>query len=190
MDIIIENISKAFGDKKVLDNFSCVIKENSVTAFMGKSGCGKTTLASIIMGTQTVDSGIIKGLQNRKLSVVFQEDRLCENLSAISNVKLVCNPKTSRKEIVAVLKEIGLSDSINQPVIELSGGMKRRVAIVRALMADYDIIIFDEPFKGLDEKTKEIVTEFVKEKTKGKTVILITHERCEATIFGAQIIEM
>lgn len=190
MNIVIENIYKAFDNKKVLDNFSCVIKENCVTALMGKSGCGKTTLVSIIMGTQTADSGDIKGLENKRLSVVFQEDRLCENLSPVSNVKLVCNPKILRKNIIGVLIQIGLSDSINQPVRELSGGMKRRVAIARALMADYDILILDEPFKGLDEKTKKIVTEFVKAKIKDKTAILITHERFDAEIFGAEIIEM
>lgn len=190
MDIVIKNICKAYDDKKVLDNFSCIIKENCVTAIMGKSGCGKTTLASIIMGTESFDSGSITGLDGKKLSVVFQEDRLCENLSAVSNARLVCNTKVSRKEIVQTLKEIGLADSLNQPVRELSGGMKRRVAIVRALVADYDVIIFDEPFKGLDEKTKAIVIEFVKAKIKGKTMILITHERNDAQIFKAEIIEM
>lgn len=190
MDIKVENICKAFGDKKVLDNFSCIIKENGVTAFMGESGCGKTTLVSIIIGTLTADSGSIVGLEDKKLSVVFQEDRLCENLSALSNVKLVCNKKCSKKEIVSMLEEIGLSDCISQPVRELSGGQKRRVAIARALIADYDIIILDEPFKGLDINTKTITKKYIQEKIKGKTTILITHERTDAEFFEAEIIQM
>jgi len=188
MDIEINNLYKAFDDKKVFKDFSCVIKENEITVLMGASGGGKTTLISILAGLENADSGVIKGLSKKKLSIVFQEDRLCENLSPVSNVKLVCSSKVSKKDIIKSLCEVGLADSLSQPARELSGGMKRRVAIVRALMADFDLLILDEPFKGLDEKTKGEVMNFVKEKTVGKTVIMVTHEQSEATILEAKII--
>jgi len=190
VDITINNLNKAYGNKTVLNNFSCVFKENVVSCIMGRSGVGKTTLISIITGLEEPDSGSIDGISDKKISVVFQENRLCENLSPVSNIRLVCNSKVSKKEIINALSDVGLNDCINQPVRELSGGMKRRVAVLRALFAEYDILLLDEAFKGLDDNTKAKVILFIKSKIKGKTVIMVTHDIDEARQMDAEIITL
>ena len=114
---------------------------------------------------------------------MFQEDRLCENASAVSNIRLV-NPALSKGEAEAMLRELGLGDSLGQPVRTLSGGMKRRVAILRALAAEYDVLFCDEPFKGLDQATKAQVLDYFLARTQGKTVLVVTHDPEEAKSLG------
>lgn len=189
MDIVISELSKSYGDNIVLDEFSAVIPENKMTFIMGPSGCGKTTLISILMGLADMDSGTITGVPLLK-SAVFQEDRLCESFNAVSNVRLACEKRTKNKEIISHLEKIGLKDNLYKPVIELSGGMRRRVAVVRAIMARSDIIFMDEPFKGLDDKTKAKTMQYVAENTKNKTVIIVTHDIDEANCLGGKIIAM
>lgn len=190
MNINIRNLTKKYGKKEIFKNFSLEIEAGKVTALMGKSGFGKTTLIRILMGLEKYDEGKIKGLENQKISTVFQEDRLCENLSAITNISIVCEKETSIREISAELEKIGLKESQNKPVKTLSGGMKRRVAIIRCIMAKSDIIIFDEPLKGLDEITKKNVIRYLKEKIRGKTVIIVTHDIEEARQLDGTIVNL
>ena len=188
-DIIINEIYKSFGEKKVLDGFSLVIRENRFTALMGKSGCGKTTLINIIMGLIKPDSGFVTGVP-AKISAVFQEDRLCDDFNAVSNIYLVTGRKFPKDIIEKCLNDLGLEGSLRKPVRELSGGMRRRVAIARALLGDYDLLILDEPFKELDTGTKESVMSYIKQSAAGKTVLLVTHNKAEADFFSADIAEM
>lgn len=190
MNINIRNLTKKYGKKEIFKNFSLEIETGKVTALMGKSGFGKTTLIRILMGLEKYDEGKITGLENQKISTVFQEDRLCENLSAITNISIVCEKETSIREISVELEKIGLKESQNKPVKTLSGGMKRRVAIIRCIMAKSDIIIFDEPLKGLDEITKKNVTRYLKEKIRGKTVIIVTHDIEEARQLDGTIVNL
>lgn len=190
MNINISNLTKKYGKKEIFKNFSLEIETGKVTALMGKSGFGKTTLIRILMGLEKYDEGKITGLENQKISTVFQEDRLCENLSAITNISIVCEKETSIREISAELEKIGLKESQNKPVKTLSGGMKRRVAIIRCIMAKSDIIIFDEPLKGLDEITKKNVIRYLKEKIRGKTVIIVTHDIEEARQLDGTIVNL
>lgn len=190
MNINIRNLTKKYGKKEIFKNFSLEIETGKVTALMGKSGFGKTTLIRILMGLEKYDEGKIKGLENQKISTVFQEDRLCENLSAITNISIVCEKETSIREISVELEKIGLKESQNKPVKTLSGGMKRRVAIIRCIMAKSDIIIFDEPLKGLDEITKKNVIRYLKEKIRGKTVIIVTHDIEEARQLDGTIVNL
>lgn len=187
MDITLQNVSKSFGDKQVLQGFSHTFPQGELTCVMGPSGCGKTTLLSLLLGLEMPDSGEILGMEGQKLSAVFQEDRLCENAGAVSNIRLV-NPRLSKGEVEEMLREVGLGDSLGQPVRTLSGGMKRRVAILRALAAEYDVLLADEPFKGLDEATKEQVMATFLERTQGKTVLLVTHETKEAQALGGELL--
>jgi len=189
MDIVISGLSKRYGEKTVLENFNAVIPEKKMTFIMGPSGCGKTTLINILMGLIEKDGGTITGVPSLK-STVFQEDRLCEGFNAISNVRLVCENKVKNQDIISHLERIGLENNILKPVIELSGGMRRRVAVVRAVLAKSDIIFMDEPFKGLDEKTKEKTMQYVVDNTKGKTVVIVTHDIDEANTLGGKIIYM
>ena len=139
----------------------------------------------MLMGLEIPDSGTITPLQNYRKATVFQEDRLCENLSAMQNVLMVVRNQ-SKKDLLDQLKQdfyqVGLDD-MYQKVSTLSGGMKRRVAILRAMYANADIIFFDEPLKGLDDTTKEKVMLFIKERIKDKTVFWVTHDVDEYTVF-------
>ncbi len=183
-DIIITDLCKSFGDKKVLDNFSCTIENGQFSCLMSPSGSGKTTLLRIMLGLENADSGSISGLENAKISAVFQENRLLEHLSGSANIRLVC-PELSEQAISRAMSDFGLKDSINQPVSQLSGGMKRRVSLLRALLFDCDLLLMDEPFKGLDETLKKQIIQFAKDCCIGKTVLLITHDAEEARAFGA-----
>ena len=191
-DIIIKDLCKSFGEKKVLENFSVTFPAGSVSCIMAPSGAGKTTLISIIQVFVKPDSGSISG-NEVPMSAVFQEDRLCEDFNAVSNVRFSCGSKKNKKskeEIVSCLTSLGLGDSLGKPVREFSGGMKRRVAIARALMAEYELLFLDEPFKGLDEELKVSVAEYIRASSAGKTVIAVSHDESEAALLGATIIKM
>lgn len=184
-DIKIQNLCKAYGEKQVLNNFSAVIENKKITCIMGKSGIGKTTLFRILMGLEKQDSGTITGLENMKISAVFQEDRLCEELDAISNIRLV-NAKNDKETVQTALCKMGITE--NKLVNTLSGGMKRRVSILRALLSEFDVLFLDEPLKGLDKDTKQLVLNEMKHYFQNKTVIMITHEKEEAEFFNSKII--
>ena len=186
MDIIIKDLYKSFGDNKVLNGINAVIKENRITCLMGQSGIGKTTLLNILLGFEKADGGEILNLPDKK-SAVFQENRLCEEFSVLTNVKMV-NDGLSEKNIAEHLKTVDLQDSIHQEVNTLSGGMKRRVALVRAILAEKDILVLDEPFKGLDEETRDKVIKYLADNTKDLTVVMVTHQIEEAQMLGAEIV--
>ncbi len=184
-DIKLTNISKTFGDKQIFDKLNLLIKEKSTVALMGASGCGKTTLLRIIAGLEKADGGTV--FSDKKISYLFQEDRLCEDFSVISNIKFVIKD-FNREKTVEILKNLGISDTADKKVKELSGGMKRRVAIARALAVQYDVLILDEPFKGLDEELKKGIIEFIKDYNKDKTVIMVTHDLEEAKQMDGKIL--
>ena len=188
MDIHIKDITKSFGGNLVLDRLNMTIPEKERTCIMGPSGCGKTTLLNILMGFLQPDGGRVDGVPRLK-SAVFQEDRLCEDFNAVSNVRLVCGKKTSNRQILSHLESIGLSikDDMAKPVGEFSGGMKRRVAIVRAIMAQSEVLFLDEPFKGLYGDTKKTAIDYVKRHTGGKTVIVVTHDPEEVKALEANL---
>ena len=183
-DIILRDICKSYGEHPVLTHFSAVFPAGKVSCITGPSGKGKTTLLRLLMGLETPDSGSIEGISGQRVSVVFQESRLCDNLSAPANIRLV-SPDRQRSEIVKAMQEVGLVGCADQPVREFSGGMRRRVAILRALLAEYDLLLLDEPFKGLDSETKGLVMADTVRRTHGKTVIFVTHAPEEAEILGA-----
>ncbi len=187
----VKNITKRFGDKLVLDGFSADFPDGEASFVVGQSGCGKSTLLNIIMGLIPADSGELDPRFSDRISAVFQEDRLCEKLSAAANVRLVCTADTDSEEITAALSEVGLSreDSLC-PVSVLSGGMKRRAAIVRAVMADSRTVIMDEPFKGLDPSSKSRTIEYVMKNLHGRTLIAVTHDISEAAAMNGKIFEI
>ena len=188
-DIVIRGLCKAFDGKQVLRDFSAALPAGQVTGLMAPSGAGKTTLLRVLMGLETPDRGTITGLEGLRLSAVFQEDRLCENLNPVSNLRLV-TPALSRTAAAEALAAVGLTDCQRQPARELSGGMRRRVAILRALLAEYDLLFLDEPFKGLDQETKEIVMADTRRRCAGRTVLFVTHDMAEALDLADVIIFM
>ncbi len=193
-DIRIKNVSKTYGEKQVLSQLSKEFPAGETTVIMGVSGCGKTTLLRILLGLEKVDSGKVTGMPER-VAVLFQEDRLCEDVSAYENIALVLERKKTHAQrnaqkcrIEQEAAQVGITaEDLTQNVMELSGGMRRRIALLRALLYDADCVILDEPFKGLDAATKEIVMQYVKEKVAGRTTFLVTHEQAEADFFGGNI---
>ena len=107
MDIKVDHVSKAYGEQQILRDLCCVFPEGKTTCIRGRSGCGKTTLIRLLLGLDIPDKGKIEVISDRKISAVFQEDRLCENLSAASNIRLVCTEtkKTEGKTLIFVTHE-------------------------------------------------------------------------------------
>lgn len=170
----IKNLSYKYGDSIVIDDLSYEFKCGKVTAIIGESGIGKTTLVNLIANLLPAPAEtIITDLS--KIGYVFQEPRLFDWMSALENVSTVSNEETARK----ILIKMGLGDALSKYPSELSGGMKQRVAIARALAYDPDLIILDEPFKGLDIETRREISEFVFETLKNKTVIIVTHDTAD-----------
>ena len=191
MKIPIRHVCKRYGTHQVLSDFCCSLQRGVVNVLLGPSGSGKTTLLRLIMNLEQPDSGELTAFQDLKISAVFQEDRLCEQLDAYTNVRLVSSSVQGKQKILQAFSEVGLDPYCTKPTRTYSGGMKRRVALVRALFMDYDLLILDEPFKGLDEQTKHKVIEYTKQTTHGKTVLMVTHDQEEVNLMQpAAIIRM
>lgn len=189
MAIVIENLTKSYGDKLALPPFSCTLREGEIVCLLGQSGCGKTTLLRLLLGFEAPTGGRVTGLPD-KISAVFQEDRLCPSFSAVTNVSLALGRQVSREKIIVLLKELGLGDALTKPVRQLSGGMQRRVAIARSILYPADLYLMDEPFKGLDEDTRKTVMDTVLARTRGKILLVITHEAEEAAYLGGRVVRM
>lgn len=188
MTVNIQNLCKSFSSGLLLDHLNLQLDSSKCYCLMGPSGRGKTTLLRILMGLETADSGTISGLEQSRIGVVFQEDRLCETFSPIDNVRLVTDLPADqvRIELSRLLPE----ESLPRPVSTLSGGMKRRTAICRALLAPCDILLMDEPFTGLDQQTKAVAIQYLLEKSAGKLLLLSTHQEEDAKLLGAEIIRL
>ncbi|MDO4285515.1 MAG: ATP-binding cassette domain-containing protein [Eubacteriales bacterium] len=187
--IRLTHLCKAYDGKPVLQDFCALLPYGQTTAVMAPSGAGKTTLLRLLLGLEQPDSGQIEGLDGLRPAAVFQEDRLCASLTADANIRLI-TPSLTRAEALAAMEEIGLSDCGDQPVSEFSGGMRRRVALLRALLSDCDVLFLDEPFKGLDDTSKALVMEDTRRRAKGRTVLLVTHDLSEAQALGARVIHI
>ncbi len=178
------DICKSYQGKRVLDHVSALLPSGRVSCLMAPSGSGKTTLLRILLGLERPDQGQVIGLENQKISAVFQEDRLCGYLSPEENIRLV-NPQLAPAVVSLALESVGLGHCQRQPCRELSGGMARRVALLRALMFPHQVLFLDEPFKGLDADTKNMVMAYTATHCKDKTVLLVTHDSTEAQALGA-----
>lgn len=186
---VLQNINKSFGSKQVLADFSVAFEQGSRTCIMGVSGGGKTTVLNILMGLIKPDSGSIFN-PPKKISAVFQEDRLCEPYSAVKNIFAVTGKLVSEEKIIAMLGDLGLSGSEHIAVKSLSGGMRRRVALARALLAESEMVILDEPFKGLDEETRERVIDVLLRNLNGRTLIVATHDARDVTALNADVVNV
>lgn len=184
----VHNLIVKRGEAEILKNFSAEFPEHQVTAVSGRSGCGKTTLLSVLLNLLPADSGEIHGFQ--KPSAVFQEDRLLPYLTAAKNISVAagCTAFFLRSSGSNPTCKSAFSAAVS---VQLSGGMARRVSIVRAMLTSGDAVLLDEPFKGLDDLTREKVMQFVKENLKNRTTILVTHDPRDAKdLAAAKIIEM
>ena len=186
MTIEVDRISKSYDGKPVLTDFSLDISQGSSYLITGASGAGKTTLLRIILGLEQPDSGRVRLLGDYKYSrvnagVVFQEDRLCPDFSAVQNVAMVsrrCSERIAREELEHLLP----ADELDKPVRELSGGMRRRVCIVRACIIPSDVLIMDEPFAGLDADNRKKCIDYIRA-NQGSEPLVITAHSAEGLAF-------
>jgi len=168
--IKIAHLSKSYGDKTLYEDFSASYAYGEEYTISDRSGSGKTTLLHMIAGLVEADRGSIQ--VNGNVSMVFQEDRLCEDYSAVTNVAITGIGEARARQ---ALEQILDKDSLDKPCRELSGGMKRRVAIVRAMEYPSDILLMDEPFTGMDEDTIGRVKQYMTDRKQSRTVIVATH---------------
>jgi len=183
----VDNLCKSYHDKKVLQGFCAQFYSDKINCIMGKSGIGKTTLLKSIMGLLPTEGGTIS--ITGKIGVIFQEDRLIEQMTVMNNIMLVLgdtsksNELRVRKQLAAILP----TECLDMPAGSLSGGQKRRVAIARALLCTSDICLMDEPFTGLDHESIKMMIEFVKQNTRGKVTIIVTHSDAQAKALDSRI---
>lgn len=183
--IVITNLAKSFDDKKVLDNINLSICKSERAALIGPSGSGKTTLLRIISGLETPSQGTVQ-IHTRNIGYVFQEPRLIPWRTVEQNLLFV-NPDAELEDILAKLR---LKDFKNHYPHQLSGGMKQRVNLARALITNPDLLILDEPFSSLDLPIKlEIINDVLLQWQERKfTMILVTHDLKEALLLADRII--
>ena len=191
--ICVDTISYRYPDtdKDVFRDFSASFPMNKRTAVLARSGSGKTTLLHLLAGLLKPTGGEIRYPADMdkapSFSMVFQENRLLEYRSVLKNIKLAAG-SVSDERIEDTLKKAGLFQYRDKKISALSGGEKRRCAIVRALLADYDVLLLDEPFTALDGETRNAMMRLVNDCAKGKTMILVTHDESEAAFFGCEIL--
>lgn len=183
--LTIRGICKSFEGRPVLKNVSFDFPEAAVTALRGPSGCGKTTLVNIILGLIEPDAGDVLMPASARTAAVFQEDRLIEHFSAARNVRLTAPASVTDEQIRSALSELGLAQEGEKRVSEFSGGMRRRVAVIRAALFQPQFLLLDEPFKGLDEEMRERTAAFLRRNCAQATTILVTHDETEAALMGA-----
>ena len=187
--IELKNVAFSYGQLQILNNFNLSVKDGECVQLYGISGSGKTTVLRLILGLEKADSGNI--IAPKKISVVFQEDRLLENVDIQKNIRMVLS-KEHYALADTLLKEFGIYEVRKKRVSALSGGMKRRVALVRAIAYSGDALILDEPFNGLDIENKIIATNIIKREflDKNKPVLLITHISEDAELLNAKIVNI
>ena len=198
--IKIRNVSKDYGEGTVLQDFSLEMASGEMVILLGESGCGKTTLLRILAGFEQAGEGQIwiRGRlmeeniapNQRELAMVFQEPALWNHMSVLKNITYGMKEKNHQRlaEIMDALEISGLEHRYPE---ELSGGQAKRVALARALAADREILLLDEPLSNIDAETKKKILDFLDKNYKGKkTILYVTHSKTEADFFNCRQIRM
>lgn len=196
MKVVLENISHSFGSNKVLDNINITVDKGELFTLLGPSGCGKTTILRIISGFIAPSEGrILVGdrditalpPEKRNIGMVFQNYALFPHMTVVENVRYGLLIKKLDKKIVEekldkYLDLVGMNDYRNRKIAELSGGQQQRVAVARALAAEPELLLLDEPMSNLDAALRDRMREEIRELQQklGITTIFITHDQREA----------
>ncbi len=195
MSIKVHNLHKRFDELTLFRNFSLEFKSNTITTILGPSGCGKTTLLNMVGELIHPDGGEILGLDNQVLSYIFQEPRLLDWKTVSQNIEFVLMEayphETERKKIVQrFVQLVELIGFENYYPTQLSGGMRQRVSIARAFAYPSNLILMDEPLKGLDIKLKRnLIRAFARIwQYDRRTVLFVTHDVEEAMLLGHEIL--
>ena len=187
--LTIEHLTKQFGEKTLFRGLCLTVDGPAV--LWAPSGWGKTTLLRILMGLDTPTAGRVRGVG--RAAAVFQEDRLCPQLTALQNVTLVLpgSEKQYKKQIEVDFQQLGMDTAaLALPAARLSGGQKRRTALLRALWASSDTLLLDEPFTGMDPDTLAAAAALLRTRCGTKPVLLATHDREAIRLLGWPVIEL
>ena len=185
--LTIEHLTKQFGEKTLFRDLCLTVEGPAV--LWAPSGWGKTTLLRILMGLDTPTAGRVRGVG--RAAAVFQEDRLCPQLTALQNVTLVLpgSGKQYREQIEADFQRLGMdAAALALPAARLSGGQKRRTALLRALWAPSDTLLLDEPFTGMDPDTLAAAAALLRTRCGTEPVLLATHDREAIRLLGWPVI--
>lgn len=182
----IRNLCKSYGHLNILNKFSLSLPQQGIVCLLGPSGCGKTTLLRLLARLEEPDAGEILGIDNKKIAMVFQEDRLISSLNALRNISVV----NEHYDALSLMKALGIHEAADKPIAQLSGGMQRRVALARAIAYEGDVMLMDEPFKGLDQETKQKAMDLVRPLGQAGLLIFVTHDLSEASYLAGQIIRL
>ena len=174
MELRVENLRKSYGGAAVLQGVSFTA-EIGLTRVTGSSGIGKTTLLRILLGLESPDGGATNAGRFR-WAAVFQEDRLLEGLDAAGNLRFALGAAYDDSQAKTLLEALGLGDVGEKKARDYSGGMKRRLALARALLAPCDALALDEPFTGLDRASRDAALRAVLRAAEEKIVLLAAHE--------------
>ena len=191
--LALRDVEKGYDTVRVLEGASASFEPLRPHVVMGPSGAGKTTLLRLLAGLERPDAGTVVRGADVRLGMTFQEDRLCENLTATANIRLPHGylPDELLERFLAQEREAmeacGLPIDA-RPVRELSGGQRRRVAILRCVLADANTLLFDEPLKGMDEKTVDAVMAFVGPLVAERTVLWATHDERDLAFFESPVL--
>ena len=182
--IKIHDLTKSFDGQTIFDAFNAIIPYGQTTFIQGKSAIGKTTLCRILAGLED-HGGTIEGLDNLKITMIFQADHLVESLSIINNLRMVRQQDDPDfdERLIDGLKAFGLYEDRYKSIDQCSGGMKRRVAILRALLIDFDVLIGDEALKGMDQTTEYMFMSYLLKVCHGKTIIWVSYHDSEQHYF-------
>ena len=187
--LTIEHLIKQFGEKTLFRDLCLTVEGPAV--LWAPSGWGKTTLLRILMGLDTPTAGRVRGVG--RAAAVFQEDRLCPQLTALQNVTLVLpgSEKQYKEQIGVDFQQLGMdAAALALPAARLSGGQKRRTALLRALWAPSDTLLLDEPFTGMDPDTLAAAAALLRTRCGTKPVLLATHDREAIRLLGWPVIEL
>lgn len=189
----IHDLSFSYGKKQVIQKLSLDVKQGEIVAVMGPSGCGKSTLLQLVAGLLKPDSGKIEA-DSKRISYAFQEPRLFPWMTVKENLRAVL-PKdleAPEESILHALEIVELADSAELYPDSLSGGMKSRAALARALVFGGDLYLLDEPFAALDEALRLRLGDRLRQeiKTRGATAILVTHHPEDAQRLADRIITL
>ena len=187
--LTVEHLTKQFGAKTLFRDLSLTVDGPAV--LWAPSGWGKTTLLRILMGLDTPTAGRVQGVG--RAAAVFQEDRLCPQLTAVQNVALVLpsSEKQYKAQIEADFQQLGMDmAALAPPAARLSGGQKRRTALLRALWAPSDTLLLDEPFTGMDPGTLSAAAALLRRRCTEKPVLLATHDREAIRLLGWPVLEL
>ncbi len=190
MPIKVTDLKKSFGDNIIFDGLNIEFKDSRISCVLGPSGVGKSTLFNIISKIESYNAGTIEGADKKRIAYVFQEDRLLEWKTVYENIAFViADEKDVKHRVDEAIKSVKLTGYEKYYPKELSGGMRRRVALARAFVYNPDIMILDEPFKGLDIALKEdVMNDFYEQWKKNKfLVIMATHDIDEAVLLADDI---